>query len=224
MVINDGNVGIGTTSLGGRLTVGASNAHLQLRRESTETTGGKQLFLELFQNDSSPAKLPEVYPSIRFHHGNRFWHRIEARSDGFHIKTGDINSENYVPLTVGDLQVNGQFAVGGGQAVTGIPVIEFRNQQQKFSGHTGSARKLTYTFTFSRPVISALPMLSSWFLQYANRELVKTAGVGCYDTRISGNTVAVDVYFYMKDASGNFDDAYEGEAIVVVIAQLSQAL
>ena len=220
---HDGNVGIGTTSLGGRLTVGASGTHLQLRRESTETTGGKQLFLELYQNDPSN-RVPEVFPSIRFHHNNKFWHRLEARSDGLHIMTGDISSESYSPLKVGDLRVNGQFAVGGGQAVTGIPVIEFRSLQQRFSGQTGSAKMLTYTFTFSRPVISAVPMLSTWFLRYANREYVKEAGVGCYATRITGNTVQVDVYFFLKDASGNYDDPYEGEAIVVVIAQLSQAV
>jgi len=138
--------------------------------------------------------------------------------------TGDISSESYSPLKVGDLRVNGQFAVGGGQAVTGIPVIEFRSLQQRFSGQTGSAKMLTYTFTFSRPVISAVPMLSTWFLRYANREYVKEAGVGCYATRITGNTVQVDVYFFLKDASGNYDDPYEGEAIVVVIAQLSQAV
>lgn len=220
---HDGNVGIGTTSLGGRLTVGASSAHLQLRRESTETTGGKQLFLELYQYDPDK-KVPEVYPSIRFHHNNKFWHRIEARSDGLHIKTGDMNSENYVPLKVGNLQINGTFTVGGGQAVAGIPVIAFQSLQQRFSNQTGSAKMLTYTFNFSRPVVSAVPVLGTWFLRYNNREYVKEAGVGCYATRISDSKVEVDVYFFLKDATGNYDDPYEGEAIVVVIAQLSQAI
>src|SRR5262249_14562514 len=97
----DGNVGIGATEPGYKLTVSAASTHLQLRRESTETTGGKQTFLELIQVDPNPVKVPEVYPSIRFHHHNRFWQRIEARTDGFHFKTGDLNSDNYVDVRAG---------------------------------------------------------------------------------------------------------------------------
>ena len=51
----DGKVGINTTNPGSRLTVSSSASHLQLRREATETTGGSQMFLELFQDDSNPA-------------------------------------------------------------------------------------------------------------------------------------------------------------------------
>jgi len=101
MIDTAGNVGIGTTALAYKLTVRAASTHLQLRRESTETTGGKHVFLELLQNDPAPVKVPEVYPSIRFHHNNRFWDRIEARPDGFHFKTGDLNSDNYVDVRAG---------------------------------------------------------------------------------------------------------------------------
>lgn len=98
-----GNVGIGTTSLEARLTVSSLSSHLQLRRETPQTTGGKQLFLELFQADTAPAHVPEVAPSIRFHHSSRFWHRIEARLDGFHFKTGDMNLDDYVDLRAGKI-------------------------------------------------------------------------------------------------------------------------
>ena len=99
----------GEVSIGGnppvpgtKLTVSASNQHLILRREATETTGGKQLFLELYQDDSAPS-VPEVAPSIRFHHSNRFWHRIEARGDGFHLKEGGLDYDGYRNLTLRSL-------------------------------------------------------------------------------------------------------------------------
>jgi hypothetical protein len=69
---------------------------LQLRRENSETTGGKLLFLELYQHDSDPkATIPVVYPNIRFHHHNQFWHCIEGRVDGLHIKSGDLDKDAY---------------------------------------------------------------------------------------------------------------------------------
>ncbi len=78
---------------------------VQLRRSASESTGGKQLFLELYQDDTRPnSTVPEVYPSIRFHHNNRFWHRIEAQRDGFHLKDGDLDSDAYTSITTGPLQ------------------------------------------------------------------------------------------------------------------------
>lgn len=100
----NGNVGVGTTGPPAKLTVSAEDDHLQLRRESTETAGGKKMFLELYQDDPDPKKLvPEVFPSIRFHHSNRFWHRLEVRGDGFHFKTGNLSSDNYSDVTVQDV-------------------------------------------------------------------------------------------------------------------------
>ncbi len=94
----NGNVGIGTTSPGNKLSISASTEHLQLRREKTETTGDKILFIELYQDDTivnNNPSVPEVYPSIRFHHACRYWHRIEARGNGLHFKDGDLSNDNY---------------------------------------------------------------------------------------------------------------------------------
>jgi hypothetical protein len=94
-----GNVGIGTTTPAARLTVSAAGSHLQLRRETTGTTGGRQIFLELYQEDTRPTPtVPEVWPSIRFHHNNRFWHRMEGQSSGFHFKTGLLTGDDYVDV------------------------------------------------------------------------------------------------------------------------------
>jgi hypothetical protein len=102
-----GTVGVGTTSAGMKLTVAAASNHLQLRREGADTVGGKQLFMELYQPDGPPPHVPEVNPCIRFHHGNRFWHRIEAQGNGFHFKTGDLASDGYV-----DIKANSIFSTG----------------------------------------------------------------------------------------------------------------
>ncbi|MFI6820062.1 LamG-like jellyroll fold domain-containing protein [Micromonospora sp. NPDC050187] len=77
-------VGIGTTAPASPLTVQAVSEHLQLRREAQ--SGGGVVFLELYQ-DQTPAGV-DVYPSIRFHHSHRFWHRIEGRPEGFAFKQG----------------------------------------------------------------------------------------------------------------------------------------
>jgi hypothetical protein len=114
MVMQDGSVGIGTAAPAYKLTVSAASTHLQLLRESTETTGGKQVFLELLQLDPTPVKVPEVYPSIRFHHNNRFWHRIEARSDGFHFKEGSLSGDGYVSVRTGEAYVSGNLPIPGG--------------------------------------------------------------------------------------------------------------
>jgi hypothetical protein len=119
-ILANGNVGIGFTLPDQKLTVSSATQHLQLRREATETTGGKLLFLELYQNDPQN-RIPEVYPNIRFHHNNKFSHRIEARTDGFHLKNGDLGSDVYVSLRVDTITAT-RF-VGEGAFVTGMIVM-----------------------------------------------------------------------------------------------------
>jgi hypothetical protein len=91
LALNPGgnNVGIGTTAPGARLTVSADTDHLQLRRDVT--TGGKKLFLELYQGDIAAGET--AFPSIRFQHANRFSHRIEARGEGIYFKDGDLGGD-----------------------------------------------------------------------------------------------------------------------------------
>ncbi|WP_234538287.1 LamG domain-containing protein [Streptomyces shenzhenensis] len=95
------NVGIGTTEPSNPLTVSAASAHLQLRRDVADAPAGNLLFLELFQAQSAT----QTNPSIRFHQSNSFWHRIEARPEGFHLKTGDLTSDALVDLYASTLHV-----------------------------------------------------------------------------------------------------------------------
>lgn len=82
--------------------------HLLLSRSASETTGGARIFLELRQDDpKNPPKVPETGPSIRFHHGNRFHHRIEGRADGIHIRDGSVDNNNYKDLFAGNIKALG---------------------------------------------------------------------------------------------------------------------
>lgn len=83
---------------------------MQIRRSAAAREDGKFVFLELFQEYA--AALGEVYPSIRFHHGNRYWRRIEGRSDGFHFKDGDINSDGLTGIVAQSIR----FADGSTQS------------------------------------------------------------------------------------------------------------
>ena len=108
---SSGNVGIGVTSPPYKLTVSHIDSHLQLRREE-QGAGGKVLYLELYQDNPSK-KVPAVFPSIRFHHNNLFWHRLEARTDGFHFKEGNLPGEGYRSIFTGPLQVSGDASISG---------------------------------------------------------------------------------------------------------------
>jgi hypothetical protein len=106
------NVGIGITNPTATLTVSASANHVQLRREATEKTGDKILFLELFQDDAATPTIPEVHPAILFNHNNRYWQRIEARSNGIHFKTGMLNSDTYIDTFAAGGHFSGNVGIG----------------------------------------------------------------------------------------------------------------
>jgi hypothetical protein len=76
--------------------------------ERTLATSGKALFLELYQGTAATA---DVFPSIRFHHGNHYWIRIESSNSRFHFKQGHLDSDEYVDLSARS------FSVGGGENV-----------------------------------------------------------------------------------------------------------
>jgi hypothetical protein len=91
----------GSNTFSGNQIFVNDSEHLQLQRSRSET-GGKKLFLELVQNDSGPPQVPECNPCIRFHHGSRYWHRIEGSGNGLHFKDGDLNVDNYINVYAKD--------------------------------------------------------------------------------------------------------------------------
>ncbi len=75
---------------------------VQIRRSAAAREEGKFVFLELFQDGSGT--IGEVYPSIRFHHGNRYWRRIEGRSDAFYFKDGNVDGDALSPIVASSLR------------------------------------------------------------------------------------------------------------------------
>jgi len=106
LVQNSGNVGVGTANPGAKLTVSSNDAHMQLRSESSAPAGTK-IFLELFQ-DNSPAA---VYPCLRFHHSNVFWHRIQGQPEGLSFRSGNPGDNSLINVFANTAVLN-QLQIG----------------------------------------------------------------------------------------------------------------
>jgi hypothetical protein len=145
-------------------------SHLRLIRDNSDKTGGKKVYLELYQDDPNN-DVAEVYPCIRFHHNNNFWHRLEARSDGLHLKTGNIAADDYQKLTVGGLAAKGNLTVsdlsvpGGQEALRMLRgIVNFDGT--KFGGGEGftvkpvAANRGLYDITFT-PGFPSIPAASA---------------------------------------------------------------
>ena len=91
-----GNLSVTTVDL----SVTTTDNKILLHRKSNTAVNGSQIFLELRQESQS-----NIYPSILFHNTGQFWHRIEARTDGLHIKVGDISKDDYTSIIAKDLEV-----------------------------------------------------------------------------------------------------------------------
>ena len=95
------------TSLAYQMVIENPESMLQLRRRSTDQAK-KAVFLELFQ-ENVPGT---AWPSIRFHHSNTFWHRIEGQTSGIYFKTGNINADDLVRIYALGLQAD-ELTIGG---------------------------------------------------------------------------------------------------------------
>ncbi|WP_214105157.1 LamG domain-containing protein [Acrocarpospora catenulata] len=115
------NVGLGTANTTAKLTIGADNTHLQLRREAS-AGGGNLVFLEIYQAQQST----QVNPSLRFTSGTAS-HRIEARPDGLHLKVGDPAQDTYTKLTAGDTTVGSLTATTVTVGGTTLNATDFAN-------------------------------------------------------------------------------------------------
>ena len=87
-----------------RLQISSTGLHVELRREAAAGGGGNVMFLELFQDTTTGTAV--TYPSIRFHHGNKFWHRIEARPEGFLFKEGNLAYDGLIDIHANNARVS----------------------------------------------------------------------------------------------------------------------
>ena len=106
-----------------------------VRPKSSE--GGPRLCLELIQKDGTT---PETYPSIRFHHENRFWHRLEARANGLHVRDGGLGSDNYKSFHAGDINANGNMKATGSLDAASITAGDIKANSLHVA--TGPAERL----------------------------------------------------------------------------------
>ncbi|GAA4198613.1 hypothetical protein GCM10022252_49380 [Streptosporangium oxazolinicum] len=107
----NGRLYVGVNGPGdGRVTVKNANNHLQLRRDTDQGASGQTLYLELFQQETPGAAV--TYPTIRFHHASKFWHRIEGRPEGIAFKDGNIPSEDLIDILARTL-VGRNLRIGG---------------------------------------------------------------------------------------------------------------
>ena len=105
-----GSVSIGSVAPGtGKLTIWNTTDHLQLRRTGAMGGGGNTMYLELYQEDTTGPAV--TYPSIRFHHSNKFFNRIEGRPDGIWFKFGNPAFDDVIDIHAGVATVN-QLRIG----------------------------------------------------------------------------------------------------------------
>jgi Chaperone of endosialidase len=100
-----------TTGADGALTVGGTGTStfagpLQLRRATVAKGSGAWNFLELYQDESTPASMSDVYPTIRFRHHQHFETTLETRPGAFHMLANQAK-DTYADLSAGKLSARG---------------------------------------------------------------------------------------------------------------------
>jgi len=168
-----GDVNVGTGPSNFRLSVGAAANHLQLVRESAEPAAGPLVFLELFQQDAEGTG-PQAYPSLRFHHQNQFWHRVEARNDGLHLLAGD-GPDDYRDLYAGTVAAEqlrlGSTTIGEGELqilqklAAGTLLIEIFNIHYQGWAFASSTRTDASNWLVASSEKDSFPGHAVWRLQ-----------------------------------------------------------
>ena len=199
----------GTTSVNGNLVVGQSDK----KGYKNVTADGNDLivagqFAAAGSSGSSIYKLGVGYAP-------------PTQKEGTLVVSGNVGVGTANPQA--KLDVNGSMRVARGQAVQGIPIIDFQSKNWKFGWHQGSAKTVTLNFDLPQPVASATAFLAGWHLEYDNREAVKAIGV-LVNTSVSGHRVTATIACFLRDMTGFFDDRYKGEGRIVVIAKLKNSI
>jgi len=100
-----------TTGADGALTVGGTGTSafagpVQLRRAAVDKGSGAWTFLELYQDESSPAKMGDVFPAIRFRQHMHFETTLETRPGAFHLLANQAK-DDYADLSARRLSARG---------------------------------------------------------------------------------------------------------------------
>lgn len=109
-------------------------------------------------------------------------------------------------------------------SVEGIPIVDFQKVEWSFKRHKKTPKEVTVTATFPATVIKAEAMLRSWKFEYERREKIQAIGVEVDSVNVSGSSVTVKIRCTLNNASRMFDDYYNGQGEVIVIATMKQTL
>ncbi len=99
--------------------------------------------------------------------------------------------------------------------------VEFQTRSISFPSAKGAAQSKGETFTFSAPVVKAVAAIQGFSIGFTNGDRPLFKQEVDLDVTVKAGTrdVWVTVKFALRDASGTFDDPFEGRVEVVVIAE-----
>lgn len=190
-------------TVSGDLTVTNGSPFLQVRRPRPQAAGGTMIFLELYQDDTASKTVPEVGVSLRFHHSNRYYHRIEGAANGLHVRSGDPGSSDYRSLYAGNVLVNGKHAVAGTnerlRIIRGtVDASGTRIEGSGFSvSKSGSLWKITFDEAFNNePTVLAAQ-------QYPDDNKVDGNGGNTRDNAIVVGVKTSECYIKTGDSGGD---------------------
>ena len=124
---------------------------------------GNQVVLEILQKDTKPATIRTQHPSIRFHHAYRYWHRLEARFSGLHVKTGKTASEKYSPIyashfrSVSDAKAKTNIRELGGDVLTAIKGLKGYRYELVGENYEGETANTPSVGVLAQDLLMALP-------------------------------------------------------------------
>lgn len=197
----NGDATLGKLTLDGDTTILNNEPSLKVMRTKGQASGGTKIFLELMQDDANPAAVPEVGPSLRFHHANRFWYRIEARSDGLHVRDGHPESSAYKPLSAGNLFSNNKHVTTGAaerlRIVRGTVTIS--GSIEAGDGFSVTKVGVVWKITFDVAFAAAPTVVATQ--QHPDHNLVNDSG-NTRDNAVIVGVKTTEVYIKTGDGNG----------------------
>jgi hypothetical protein len=99
--------------------------------------------------------------------------------------------------------------------------IDFRHQRVSFDRSTGGPQRLPMRVDFTRPVVRARAALAGFDARFTGGDLnLHQIQIDVDVDRIERDAVLIVATLALRDASGRFDDEYQGWIEALVIAEV----